>query len=103
LRQWRTRRRLLVEGVPAEATVTAVHETRVSVNRVRQWRIRYRYRDHLGQTHEGRSGYLSPHDVEDWREGDRGAVRFDRDRPEVSVWVGREAPASPGATPVEPA
>jgi hypothetical protein len=109
-RQWRTHRRLRAEGAPAEAIVTAVHQTRVSVNRVRQWRIRYRYRDHLGQTHEGKSGYLSPDEVEEWREGDRGAVRFDRNRPDVSVWLGRRAaqgsgpddPSGDAPAPVEP-
>jgi hypothetical protein len=107
-RQWRTHRRLRTGGVRTEGTVTAVRETRFSVNRVRQWRIHYRYRDQAGRAHAARSGYLPPEQVEDWQEGDVGVVRFDPDRPEVSVWVGREAPDRPDlppgpvAAPVEP-
>lgn len=37
--------RLLQDGAVGEATVTAVEDTRFSINSVRQWRISYRYTD----------------------------------------------------------
>ena len=75
-------------GMATEGTVVHVGPTRTSINRVRQWRIDYRYRDHLGRVHEGASHALSPEDGAAWKEGDRGAVRFDRERTEISVWIG---------------
>jgi hypothetical protein len=58
------------------------------VNGVRQCTLRYRYRDHLGRTHEGRVGPLAPEEASAWSAGAEGTVRFDRRRPGVSVWVG---------------
>ncbi len=85
----RLERRIRREGVPAAATVLAVEETRFRVKRVRQWRIRYRYQDHLGQAREGDTGAVPPADVEGWKAGDPAQVRFDRARPRDSVWIGR--------------
>jgi hypothetical protein len=81
-------RRIRREGMLADATVVAVEETRFRVARVVQWRIRYRYRDHLGQAREGDTGALPPGDVEGWQADDAGKVRFDRARPQDSVWIG---------------
>ena len=75
-------------GMATEGTVVHVGPTSTSINRVRQWRIDYRYLDHLGRTHEGASHLLSPKDGADWKEGDKGRVRFDRERTEISVWIG---------------
>ena len=75
-------------GLPTEGTMVAVRPTGTSVNRVPQWRLSYRYRDHLGQTQEGASHLLSPEEASAWKAGDRGTVRFDRERPEISVWMG---------------
>lgn len=75
-------------GMAAEGTVVHAGPTSTSINRVRQWRIDYRYRDHLGRAHEGASHLLSPEDGAAWKEGEKGSVRFDRDRPEISVWMG---------------
>ncbi len=77
-------------GLPTEGTIVSVGPTGTSINRVRQWRIRYQYRDHLGRTQEGNSHLLSPEEGSSWNEGDTGPVRFDRQRPEMSVWVGRD-------------
>lgn len=81
--------RLSREGLIAEGTILHVGPTNTTINRVRQWRIRYRYRDHLGRTQEGTSHLLSPDEASGWREGDTGTVRFDRQQPDVSVWVGK--------------
>ena len=91
---WQLRRflrtsRLRREGTTAEATVLQVERASMFVKNAQQWRIRYRYLDHLGRTWEGRSGYLSPDEAAAWHANDKGTVRFDRLRPQDSVWVGK--------------
>lgn len=81
--------RLSTRGHPAEGTVRKVWPTSTSINRVPQWRLSYEYRDHVGRTQQGESHLLSPDEAAQWREGDTGAVRFNRDRPEDSVWIGK--------------
>jgi hypothetical protein len=81
--------RLSESGLPAEGTVRKVWATSTSINRVRQWRLSYEFRDHVGRTQQGESHLLSPDEASAWNPGDKGAVRFDRERPQDSVWVGR--------------
>jgi uncharacterized protein DUF3592 len=81
--------RLRRHGVPTEATVLTVEPAGVVVNRVAQWPIRYRYHDHLNKAWDGDSGAVPPDDVEGWKAGDTAKVRFDRERPQDSVWIGR--------------
>lgn len=88
-RRLATEERLLREGLSAEAEVIAIDETNVKFNRHRQWVIRYRFTDRMGETHEGRSGYLDPEEAAAWNPGDRGVVRFDPRRPGVSMWIGK--------------
>jgi hypothetical protein len=89
--EWR-RAWLLRRGTPADATVTAVEQTNVTVNRRGQWRIRFTYRDHLGQERRGASGYLAEAVALEWSRGDVGRVHFDPGRPERVLWIGgREA------------
>ncbi len=85
-----SRGRLLRSGMSAEATITAVEETNFSINRVPQWIIRYRYNDHRGRTYEGKSPYLTPQEVNDWKEGGTGKIKYDRERSDKSLWIGRE-------------
>ena len=85
-----SRARLLRDGMSAAATITAVEETNFSINRVPQWLVRYRYNDHRGRTHEGKSSYLSPQEANNWNEGDTGKVKYDRERSNKSLWVGSE-------------
>jgi hypothetical protein len=85
-----SRGRLLRSGMSAEATITAVEETSFSINRVPQWIIRYRYNDHRGRTYEDKSPYLSPQDANNWKEGDTGKVKYDREKSNKSLWIGRE-------------
>jgi hypothetical protein len=92
-RLWRERR-LLREGLTAQGTVLAVEPSNVAVNRVRQWQVRYRYQDHIGRSHEGSTGALSPDEAHAVGAGDPLTVRFDRQRPEESTW---ERPRAPGA------
>ncbi len=80
--------RVLRHGLVTEGTVLRAGPTGTSINRVSQWRIHYRYRDHFGRQQEGASHLVSPEEGLTWKEGDRGTVRFDRERPEISLWVG---------------
>lgn len=75
-------------GLMTDGTVLRASPTSTSINRVPQWRVHYRYRDHFGRTQEGASHLMSPEEASAWKEGDRGSVRFDRERPEFSVWIG---------------
>ncbi len=84
-----SRGRLLRDGMSAEATVTAVEETSFSINRVPQWVVRYRYNDHRGRTYEGKSSYLLPQEANDWKEGDTGKIKYDRERSDKSLWIGK--------------
>jgi hypothetical protein len=89
-REWR----LLREGLAAQGTVLAVEPSNVAVNRVRQWQVRYRYQDHIGRSHEGSTGALSPEEAHTLGVGDPLTVRFDRHRPGESAW---ERPHAAGA------
>jgi hypothetical protein len=88
-------RRLLVlvrvqrHGSIAHATVIEVAPAGIVVNRVPQWRLKYKFRDRHGERHEGESDYMRPEEAAEWRVGDQGVVRYDRDRASDSVWCGR--------------
>ena len=81
--------RLQEGGMAATATVVEVAPTNIHYQGTQQWRIRYRYRDHRGQTHEGASNPMSPEEAQAWKPGDTAGVRFDTDAPSVSIWVGK--------------
>lgn len=76
-------------GVAAQATVVEIAPTGTRINRVPQWRLRYEFRDALGRVQQGLSDYLRPYEAAEWQVGDRGAIRYDRDRPVDSLWLGR--------------
>lgn len=81
-------RRLREHGFPVEAEVIEVTPTGYMVNRVRQWVVLYRYRDHAGIEHDGRSPTMQKEDAERWHPGDRVRVHFDPLRPGRSAWTG---------------
>jgi hypothetical protein len=81
--------RLQRSGVEAQATVVEVAPSGTTINRVPQWQIRYEYRDSSGVARRGTSDLLSPVEAAAWQVGDRGAVRFARERPDDSAWLGR--------------
>lgn len=85
-----SRGRLLRDGMSADGVITAVEPTNFSINRVPQWIIRYRYNDHRGRTHEGKSSYLSPQEANNWKEGDTGKVKYNREKSDKSLWIGSE-------------
>jgi hypothetical protein len=82
---------ILRHGLVTEGTVVRTEPTATSINRVTQWQIRYSYRDHIGRTQEGVSHLLSPEDASLWKEGERGGVRFDPERPDISLWIGKSS------------
>lgn len=86
MRSWRERR-LVRSGHAARGTIVAIEPSSLAVNRVRQWNVRFRYRDNLGQTREGSSGPLPPEEAHAVDLGDTVEIRFDSERPEQSVWV----------------
>ncbi len=77
-------------GYATEATVTEVVESPLSVNRVQQWVISYTYRDHEGREHRGQSPSLTPEEAAMWKVGDTARIRYDFNRSDHSVWMGRE-------------
>lgn len=94
IRGWRgvsQARRLWRDGSPVTGTVTGVEQTNVRYNRQNMWRIRYRYADAAGATHDGESGYVSYEEAAKWQTGNTAMVRYDPRRPGVSVWIGAEA------------
>ncbi len=66
------RARLLKEGRRAEATVTAVRSTNLTINNRRQWVVEFTYHDHVGQRHAGRTGHLAKSDATLWGSERRG-------------------------------
>ena len=84
----RLRLRLQQEGLTAEGTVVDVRPGNIRINRVQQWNLHYRYQDHRGKFQTGKIP-LSPEEAETWKEGDTGKVRYDRLRPQKSIWIGK--------------
>jgi uncharacterized protein (DUF58 family) len=101
LRALRKARRLMSVGVSADATVTLVEPTNVTVNQRPQYRVRYSYADPQGGTHEGDSGYLDFETAHQWSPGDVARIRYDPGKPEESHWLGAADPAA--ASPSSPA
>lgn len=81
--------RLHRSGVRSRATIVEVAPSGVSINRVPQWHVRYEYRDSNGGRQSGTSDLLSPAEAAEWAVGAHGAIRYDRERPSDSVWLGR--------------
>ncbi len=94
IRDVRRNVRLLRHGMPADATVVAVEETNVRINRKTQWRIRFRYRDRTGEEREATSGYMPASQAREWKRGDTGRVHVDPERPDHALWIGCPPAAS---------
>jgi hypothetical protein len=81
--------RLREEGAMVQATVVDVGPANVSFNGVPQWRVVYRYVDHRGREHEGRSTVMPPEEAQAWKPGDTATARFDTRAPRKSIWIGK--------------
>ena len=77
-------------GVLAEGEVLEIVDSGVRINRVPMVRMRFRFRDAKGVSHDGETGPLYPEEAAALQPGARGAVRYDACAPDASVWVGRE-------------
>lgn len=88
LRRLRLTHQLWRDGVAIEGTVVRVEPANVTFNNRPLFRLRYEYGDQAGARHDGTSGLLAWEDVEGWQPGDRGAIRYDPRRPELSAWIG---------------
>lgn len=92
---WRARarqaliERLRIEGMRVDGEVLDVGPTNFRINRIPQWAIRYRYRDHAGNVHESRTPPMAQEDARQWQPGDRGTVRFDTVHSKRHVWLGK--------------
>jgi Protein of unknown function (DUF3592) len=91
---WAAARRKLVhelarEGMRVDGEVVEVAPANFRINWTPQLTIRYRYRDHAGMVHEGKTPPLASEEAQRSRAGDRGEVRYERDRPQRSVWIGK--------------
>lgn len=82
--------RLRAVGVTARARVVEIERTNTRLNGRYLWHIRYEYRDATGRVFEGVSGYLQSVDVQSFRTGDDGFIRYDPADPASSIWLGRE-------------
>lgn len=98
LRRLRATHRLWREGVATEAVVVRVEPANVTFNNRPLFRIRYEYGDPAGGRHNGTSGLVAWEEAEAWQPGDRGTVRYDPHRPDVSTWIG-EASGPPVPEP----
>jgi hypothetical protein len=93
---WREQR-LLRSGLAARGTVLAIEPSNVTVNRVRQWIVRYRFTDHMGSAHEAASSPTPPGQAHALAVGDTVEVRFDAERPEDNVWIAPEERRPPSS------
>jgi hypothetical protein len=101
VRRTRARCRVLTDGLPTEATVTAVTPSRMqaTVRDAPAWMIRYRYADGRGRMLKGQSWDLSQEEAENWKAGDTAMIRFDGRHPSTSAWTGERSgsPARAGS------
>jgi hypothetical protein len=79
-------RRLRETGMTADATITRVQMTNVRVNRRPQARVVYEFHDDRGERRTGKGPYMSVEEAQRWKAGDRITIKYDRDRPQHSIW-----------------
>lgn len=83
--------RLYREGIRAEGTVTAVEPTKVSINRVRQWVVRFTFHDYTGCLQEAKSEDMPLDVARSYKPGDTGTVRYDQRDSSINLWTGRDS------------
>jgi hypothetical protein len=86
----RLEERLLQHGAIANGTVTEVVARALRINGVSQWRLRYEFDDYQGRRHVNAVN-IAEDEVEEWKPGDTGVVRYDAARPRDAVWVGKSS------------
>jgi hypothetical protein len=94
-------RRLLRVGVRARATIGAIEPTNIWINRRVQWEIAYRYLDVVGHAHERQSWTMPELQAKEFSRGSHGAILYDPERPERSLWLHEPWQADPAHHPVD--
>jgi hypothetical protein len=94
-----TEQHVLTNGTSTRATVLQPEQTFTRLNGRYLWRVRYRYVDQAGRTHEGTSNLMSIAEATAWRPGDQAFIRYDPARPSSSIWLGREDRVDAQAAP----
>jgi hypothetical protein len=79
-------RRVREAGTTALAVVTRVQMTNVRINRRRQARIVYEFRDDRGKPRTGKGPYMPVEQAGQWEAGDQITIKYDRERPQHSLW-----------------
>ena len=82
-------RRQMETGKQLSATVVEISRSLISVNRQPRWHVVYRYQDG-GRTLQGKSHMLTADAVEDFKPGDRVNIKIDPQKPEDSLFLGKE-------------
>lgn len=90
LRTGRLARELGRSGAVTVGSVTEVSPSRLRINGVTQWVLRYRFQDPSGRVHEGKCA-LAPHEAASWQPGASGRVRYDARHPRTHLWTGQRA------------
>lgn len=91
LKARRKQSRLMTDGMLVEGVIKRIEEGTLSINRVRQMRIRYEFKDFMGHTHEALSEHMSPNEALLLSEGKKGKVRYSKENPKESLWIGDAA------------
>lgn len=79
------------EGDSATAPATIIEVTPQHYEDGSDLTVRYRYRDHVGESHEDE---FIDDEGAPYRVGDAGTVEFDPQQPELSTWLGKTGVAS---------
>jgi len=82
-------KRLINNGFLTDGTILRVRMGELTINDITQYLVDYSYRDQRGGVFEGRSEHMTPEEASAWKEGDKCKVRFDRDQPSKSIWLGQ--------------
>ncbi len=80
--------RLQRDGITTTATVSDVQASYLQINGVNQCVVLYHYQDDRGRSHTGKE-YFSPEEAGRWKQDDQVTIRYDRRRPQHSLWIGR--------------
>lgn len=83
-------RRLMQSGVPLTATVIDIRRSMIDINRQTRWHVVYRYEYDKGRQLEGKSRALPAADVLGFRPGDTVQIKVDPQKPEESLFLGKE-------------
>jgi len=82
-------RHLMETGKQLSGTVVEIRRSLISVNRQPRWHVVYRYQDG-SRALQGKSRMLTAEAVEDFKPGARVRTKIDPQKPEESLFLGKE-------------